>query len=360
MAFGDVIYENDFSMRTSEGAVPYAGWREQPYVTGSLVAANAGAPFTGGDVQDGWIRANNSSLCPITVFDDGDNNEVAFYKNDTTNKFAVIKQRIGNTFTSGVVAVQCDFRTPDSWVRDGQATLTLGDEAFFSPTISNADALNHRVAQAGIIYDGSDYKLKYWHRQASGTNVKVTGPTKSTWYRLVITFDLDRSKWSCDFYNLGASHPTLDTPTPATAVFSRSDIDITSSLATEISSFAIDFYFPQGNIDSAEGLANAGFYDNIRISHNGEECYVNDFNARRSRVFGGTTTATYEASGLLVTNTVGTDAYALGVDLYPASTGNGSVAQPIGIDGWRRINSAGPRTFCAYSRAYGDTADLHT
>ena len=89
VAFGDVVYENDFSTRASEGAVPYAGWREQPYLTGSLVAANAGAPFTGGDIQDGWIRANNSSLCPITVFDDGGNNEVAFYKNDTTRLQAV-------------------------------------------------------------------------------------------------------------------------------------------------------------------------------------------------------------------------------------------------------------------------------
>ena len=79
LSYGEVVYENDFATRTSKGVVPYSDWREQPYATGSLVNANAGAPFNDGDIQDGWIRANNSSFCPITVLDDGGNNEVAFY-----------------------------------------------------------------------------------------------------------------------------------------------------------------------------------------------------------------------------------------------------------------------------------------
>ena len=37
LSYGEVVYENDFAARTSKGVVPYSDWREQPYVTGSLV-----------------------------------------------------------------------------------------------------------------------------------------------------------------------------------------------------------------------------------------------------------------------------------------------------------------------------------
>lgn len=37
LAYGEVVYQNDFSTRTSKGNVPYGDWHGVNYVTGKLV-----------------------------------------------------------------------------------------------------------------------------------------------------------------------------------------------------------------------------------------------------------------------------------------------------------------------------------
>ena len=152
-SYGEVVYENDFATRMSKGAVPYAGWREQPYVTGTLVNTNASSPFADGDIQDGWILDKGQNACPVTIFDDSGNQEMVFYKKTTdTSKIALIKQRLGNTFTNGTVTAQCDLHAPTSWAAsNGQATFTLGDATFFTPEVTHNASLTYRVAQVGII-----------------------------------------------------------------------------------------------------------------------------------------------------------------------------------------------------------------
>ena len=353
LAYGEIIYQNDFATRTSTGAVPYGGWREQPYVTGQYLNT-AKDIFYGSDIQDGWILAREQNECPTAIFDDDGNQEMVFYTNGVS-KISVVKQRLGNTFTNGTVTAQCDLRAPNAWVSNGQATLTLGDETFFTPLVSHAVSQSHRVAQVGIIPNGSNGTHKFWYRRISGGNVSVSGANKTSWHRLVMTVNLDTGKWSCDFYDLGTDHPTLETATPATAAYSASNIDLTSTTATGISSIGIEGFYPMGSTRS-EDIANAIFFDNIRVWHNGEECYSNDFNTRRSRVFGGTKTATYEANSLLVTNTVGNGTYVVGRNLYPDTTGT-SDAQPVGIDGWRRINGSLANTFSVFSKGYNDSTN---
>ena len=354
LAYGEVIYENDFATRTSKGAVPYGGWREQPYVTGKFVNSDPSKPFDGTDIQDGWILSKAVNQCPVTILADNGNQEMVFYRPVNTDpKTSLVRQRIGNTFTNGTVVAQCDVRVPSAWFANGQATFTLGDESFFSPEVSHDDSQTHRVAQVGIIQDSEGYK--FWHRGKSG-NVKELGVNQSHWYRIVIVVYLDTLMWHCRIHDLGTEHPTLDTPTPAEAAFSSSlGLDIPYDNARSISSFSLDGFYPGGST-SAEGIANAILFDNVRIWHNDVECYANDFNTRRSRVIGGTPTATYEANSLLVTNTVGTGTYVVGRNLYPASTGT-NVAQPVGIDGWRRINSTGPNTFSVYDKGYNDSTN---
>ena len=88
-AFADgnrVVYENDFATRTSEGAVPYGGWRAVNYVAGQLLANTnwaSGTQFNGDDLQDNWIKAQNT--CENNAYVDDDNgNYVARLGDDST------------------------------------------------------------------------------------------------------------------------------------------------------------------------------------------------------------------------------------------------------------------------------------
>ena len=72
LAYGEVIYQNDFATRTSTGAVPYGGWREQPYVTGTYLNT-AKDIFYGSTIQDGWILVREQNQCPTVIFDDNGN-----------------------------------------------------------------------------------------------------------------------------------------------------------------------------------------------------------------------------------------------------------------------------------------------
>ena len=353
LAGGDVIYENDFATRSSAGAVPYGEWRTVTYSAGTFLADDYNSPFAGSAFQDNWIRGRNSCNCPAHIVDDNGNPEVVMHNAADNNKHVIIKHRIGNTFTSGTVTAQCDFRAPTTWtgyslVQD----MALGDERFFSPETDTSNGggeyLNYRAAQAGVIHDGS--VRKFTNRESSGTvKENTTLANTASWYRLVLSVNLDTRKYSCTFYDLGMEHPTLETPTPATAAFTKSDIDMPSAAVSSISAIAIDCYSPHGGSDTSSlDLSQTGQFDNLRVSHNGVECYVNDFATRRSRVLYGTTAAAYTADAL-VTNTVGTEMYVADSALYPARIDDRTISQPVGVDGWRRINSDLWQTPTVYS-----------
>ena len=353
MALGEVIYENDFSTRTSAGAVPYGEWREVPYSTGAFLNDNYNSPFSGNALQDNWIRGKNSCDCPTQIVSDNGNPEVVMFNAAGVNKHVIVKHRIGNTFTNGTVTAQCDFRAPTTWT--GYSLIQdfiLGDERFFSPETDTANGggvfLNYRAARGGVVHDGSSRKFTVLESSGSVKENTILANTES-WYRLVISVNLDTRKYSCAFYDLGTEHPTLETPTPETAAFSRSGVDIVNEAVTSISAIGLDCYSPHGGSDpSSLDLSQAGQFDNVRVSHNGVECYVNDFAKRRSRALFGTATATY-AADCLVTNTVWTETYAAGVSFYKAAVNNKNISQPVGIDGWRRLNSDLPVTPTVYS-----------
>ena len=111
----EVVYENDFSVRTSKGAIPYGDWRTVPYTPGKLVNDYRDDlnPFAATEYQDNWIRANNGNRCPVLVMDDNGNQEVvASCASGAGSPYAYLKQRLFNTFSSGIVTAQCDLRVP--------------------------------------------------------------------------------------------------------------------------------------------------------------------------------------------------------------------------------------------------------
>lgn len=354
----EVVYENDFSMRTSKGAIPYGDWRTVPYTPGKLVNDYITNPFQGTEYQDNWTRANNNGLCPVLVVDDNGNQEVvASCASGAASPYAYLKQRLFNTFSSGIVTAQCDLRAPTTWSGSSgfmfANRFTLGDETFFSPNTASGEYAKHLAASAGITHQNG--KRQFWRVAPNAGSVFTDGASVTSWYRIVLTVNLDTRKWSRAFYDLGTAHPTFDTPTPATASFSESDIDMPYDSVTTISAISVAAYCPYGGTGNDIDLSQAAQFDNIRVAHNGEACYVNDFTTRRSRNLApATTTGTYTAD-CLVTNTVSGETYWVGRELFPPTTGNQAVPQPVGVDGWRRLNSAGTTT----PSVYKDSSDSH-
>lgn len=343
---GEVVYQNDFATRISTGAVPYGEWREVPYVTGKLVNdgySNSIEVFRDADLQDNWIRGRNSGASYAYVIDDNGNAEALLFSGEADYaNHIIVKHRLGNTFTTGVVTAQCDFKPPEDWLwySSKHVRLLLGDETFYSPVTSMNDFTKYLAAGAGVemkgnTNPGNEYKFAPYGADLSSLPANAK---KGIWYRVVITANLDTKKYGFAMYEMGAEHPALDAETPATVAYAENGIDFWSVtkgvVANGISSIGIAGYGIAGTSD-ASLRAKTAQVDNIRVAHNGVECYVNDFSSRRSRVFDGTTTANYVAT-TPVTNTL---TYTSGTSILQAVDSSVD-KQPLGFDGWRRLNKS--------------------
>lgn len=337
-SYADVVYVNDFSSRTSAGVVPSREWREAPYAVGKLVNDSYTDPFGEAVLQDNWIKGPNNCKGFAHVVDDNGNQE-ALLSYDTTPESAahvIVKQRLGSTFLSGVVTAQCDFRPPKSWNQytPRSVRLVLGDEAFFSPETGANDYMNYIAAGAGVSYDANAYKFYKF-----GT-VTTSDAKQGVWYRVVLTANLATKKYDAAIYEMGAEHPALDAATPETPpAWSETGVNFYSEdknvQAAGISSIALFGYGVGGSADSGERDSTA-LFDNIRVWHDGELCYENDFTTRRSRnlTAGATASATYPVPSTPATNVY---SYGSATDLLAARDAQ-LPEQPVGVDGWRRLN----------------------
>ena len=128
-----------------------------PYAVGKLVndepTVNPFSASAATDFQDNWVKALSASASVVDL--DG-NPEARLIKNPTASGDSdniVARQRVGNTFTSGVVKVQCDLKAPkpDAWFNNGSRSVRLlvGDENFFSPG-NPTDHLEYLAGGVGI------------------------------------------------------------------------------------------------------------------------------------------------------------------------------------------------------------------
>ena len=364
MAFGEVIYENDFATRTSAGVVPMSEWRTCDYVTGFLTNTNGAAPFADSDnvsqMQDGWIKTADSTTDARVwrgTTGTADSAVVLGLSSTGSSKTTCfVKQRIGNTFTNGTVKIQFDFQPPENWGKYDQSdtpgnvqrrtTLSFGDENFFSPSVSQSKIYEHTIGSVGVVLVSQSGRKVYWNADKDVADAAPSDQavTQGNWLRVVATIDLDARKWGFSMYDMG-EHPAFGDATPASAVCSESDLPFADDSVTSISSIAlggIGVYWRTGSPFSASTVpTHVARFDSIRIWHNnGEACYENDFDTRRWRTFGGTASHTYVAD-CLVTNRVENEIYVLDQYLVPDRENSGTTVQPEGIDRWRRVNKDG-------------------
>ncbi len=363
---GEVIYQNDFTTRTSAGPIPSGKWRQQSYFAGLMANTDYEKPF--GDItsappqnmQDGWIKNKSTgtkSGANAYIYKDAGNNSMAVlgHTNAATISSSpilgrvILKQRIGNTFTRGIVTMRLDMRPPAVWqsFSDGlrRAIVCVGDEDYFSPDVEKPSIFSRTAATAGIYIE--DLR-KVYYRSNSGEVRENAEIAQGHWLRLVLTLDLDNRTWGFSIYDMGTDHPGQNATLPATPVYTRSAIPFCDSSVTSISAIALCGFGVCWNADGDQSAAPAGAvcFDNIFIFHNDEECYRNNFGTREWRdLAAGTAVATYVAD-CTVTNTVGTEMYtwpspigANGVTIVPSKK-DGGVSEPIGLDGWRRLYTA--------------------
>lgn len=342
-AFAETVYENDLSSRTSKGEVPSAEWRKVSYEQGPLVNSDysTNGAFGGDNLQDNWIKGQNGCKANASVVgDEGNPMALAFYKSSDSTQHVILKHRLGNVFTSGVVTAQCDIKPPSSWGTYSPKTvrLYLGDEDFFSPETDVNTYLWHVSAGAGITYHDGSSTYRFWQYGAALDNQPVSSQGGSGWFRVVLSANLGTKTFDVSVYELGVEHPTLDTPTPTTSAYTASGCTFygeTKGVSlSSISAIGIGGYGVAGTTNATDRARTAQF-DNLRVWHNGVECYANDFSARRSRRLDtGAMVAQYAATAL-ATNTL---AYALNTTLsMPLNTS--LAVQPVGVDGWRRLGN---------------------
>lgn len=369
-AFGEVIYENDFSTRTSAAAIRSAEWKQVDYAIDYLANTNGAKPWAsyngstaGQRCQDGWIKSQEArNQGNARVYADNGNNmatlgdAAADNSIATSRKVCIVKQRLGATFTNGTVTVQFDFLPPASWAScDGvlrRAVFSVGDEGFFSPDVSNDKVYRHTVGSVGVVLtnfsasSSANLRYVYWNADVDSANTAPSSQevTRSAWHRVIMTIDLNARAWGFSMYEMG-NHPSFDAVTPATPVHSENGLPFADTTVTSVSSICLNGYgvvwssssYPSSN---APTPTHAAAFDNIRVFHNGQECYANDFAASRRRRLDGSTTWTYTPD-CLVTNRVEDEVYVVEQNLVPDRENNGTTVQPEGIDRWRRVNKDG-------------------
>lgn len=365
-AVAATVYENDFASRTSGGAVPYGGWRAVNYVAGQrLVNADyaAASQFVGDDLQDNWIKAPNTSSNDAYV-DDLNGNYVArlgadfetdLVQYDSSGSITnaegghvVILQRIGNTFSNGTVTVTFDMLPPTEWwyytgqsptsldgdtsgrTKNRNCILGLGNEDLYAPANATAYATNLLFTVGASYFWKKDISWGRYVYIYDGDGERRADETfvKGHWLRYVVTVDLDESKWGFSCYDMGTTAPALDAATPAVAVYSASNLKFRSTDKEKVvSTIAFGGYAVRAGDSAAR-------FDNVRVAHNGVECYVNDFNTRRSRNLAvSSATAEYAAERSVFDSLT----YPATNNLLYGTAGTTDILTP-GFDGWKRRN----------------------
>lgn len=362
-----VIYQNDFSMRTSKDPVPSGDWQEQAYHVGPL-ALNYGGTWGGmatpyadaSQIQDGWALANvmgsnpqNYVMAPVCVAADG-GNPCFMQQGVGTARTSLATHPIGNDFTNGIVRISVDMRAPATWPADGAGARVM---PLFKSQMNalNWGGLYQTPAAFGMIWRASSSKtvpflLTGWNNetQAVGNDLSDTAMGRN-WHRLVLVVNLDAQRIGCKVYNLGTAHPTPETSGTLVVSVEGPNYCFYRPLTAARGAISGIGIFTD-RVSAAEGdTDNSVCMDNLSVEWRapGETeyriCYENDFATRRVRTIcpTGTVSGAYAATTTLASDEF--TGYEAGKKLVPDcdTTLKNVTPQPTGVDNWRRINDDG-------------------
>ena len=380
-AFG-VFYANDFATRRTSDATPSGRWMEADYASGwlarsvSSISSEGREPYnTSTEYQDGWTMKTGYCRNEVlfTVAGDSSNQGALVNAKSGTTSYqsaTIAMQPFYNEFTSGVLKVSVDIRTPAlsaSFNASGTACATFAP--FYKSTLETTSSTFAAPMHFGPanMQDAN----KVWHLCAvtrgretdSSPGGSYFGPSdrrndlaSGSWVRYVAEINLGAGTYKATFADLGTEHPTPDTTGVSTNDFRRSEDDAGSTtfafldpLTEQTGGVAGLAFYVQG-IRQAANTADAPMYDNIAVSWKAPDeeefalVYENDFSTRRYRQAepAGTASGTY--SPVPTTNVVQSSFYDRwqGSSDYGVSESGARRLVPdgapyVGQDGWRRI-----------------------
>ena len=372
----EVVYQNDFSTRTSKNPIPDSRWLSMPYVVGSMVKDISDAAFdytalwsaenTGG-MQDNWREVQHSDNRPFTadVAEDGDNRYLRISTGTSGEGTTGVAHTFGNSFTDGVLRMSFDFKCLPTWTYSNsylrfqpltRAALKRPDSFGETILFNFGFQRNTKETETRAIYG---YYKEDRTTSDSRDSVGTVGAslTIGNWYRLSADMDVGEGKISAvRLYDLGTGHPSLGTDpgAPIWCVDDKND-RYTKAVVTAdnpVEGFALRIK------DISKAADNARCVDNIACSWKApgaaafESVYENDFSTRRyrtlspdgSKAFGYTPVERTVISDRFsyVANDTWNKSLEDTTPLLPEPAA--ADPQPVGYDGWRRSNKSGKAT----------------
>ena len=382
----ELVYQNDFSTRTSGDLPPGVAWTRFKYTPGipladnyeaQGLAANSGAwytrPYSWKPDQDGWtksvayvLRANyvhttvSDESNPALVFS---NKDAYIYDGDTyaRDHTACVMHPLRNVFTNGMLKAQFDIRQPESY--NGTVYCWFRLEQEYDMRINHSDTGSFPL-EVGLT---SGYLAGGWRPAESNESVRVYytfgAVTSLHWYRYYITYNIDNETFEFDVYDLGTDRIHMDAMPSGSKMVSRSGC-FRHSIASRggISGVMIRHTGQNtGALYGEEGYNDDKAYkiDNIKVAWQKPgtigyvDCYRNDFTRSERRTIDGSrqmshTYVSHEVADYLdftyrsdfvrsVDNREGPGSAAATPYLTPAydSTNRDNAPQLVGLDGWR-------------------------
>ena len=330
----EVCYENDFSTRRYRTlSVPKRETSAAYSASTNTVASETFANYPAGNVEiyknalvpdpvapnadaqpvgfDGWRRLpyNNSTCRPAvafygnTMFDPGGTGgKMLTFGN--SGAYGVFGQPLGDRATTGTMKISADFRLPsrDPGTRPDLAYDTEGRQhaavGFGSASLYRAGSsslASNLVGGVGYRFNVSDGDantnyVPYVIGESSGSSVTYEVPdswkqlVKDSWYRMEVTANLDERAYSIAVTPLGAASVTADFAPTEAPIFERSGLPFASDVA-DIGSFYIYGFGYGSNVTTNEEryaryINHRVCVDNIRVWHNDNVIYSNDFATR--------------------------------------------------------------------------------
>ena len=343
----DVLYRNDFSLRTSSNPIPATNvWHvATPYPStpttlcatpqsfaadGGFTSTNLlfsgdrsfyywGDKYEGRGSCDGWFSPwqaprvlsgeTINKLRPVLRFD-GDNPAATFSYETATRRFGVALHSLHNEFTNGQVKIEVDIRGATKWINDSGVTKHAVVSLF--PVYDKyMDILAWEGTRATIssfpgcfgVYaaatDGTTTRPSHWESHSTLTNttsaVYIGGSSANGWFRFVVTYDLDSEKYGGDVYVIkkatdADSHPTFETVV-STVHGSFADVDFGGKMTDATRGISGIGLYAHGSFNDVDAntITNKTLIDNMRVSWKApgaesfETVYENDFSTRRYR-----------------------------------------------------------------------------
>ena len=256
-------------------------WKKLPYRDHAGGGGNASVHAYGGTTYDAGGAGGNM----LTYGDQGN--------------FSTIGQTLGKVFTTGKVKISVDARLPEgdrltTSIARRRMAVGLGSLALYNTAATSADACAqiaagfgyHRLNNTGIC-SSKPYTLAAY---SSGDEpnrdypASYTAPDTNTWYRMVVEADLDAKTYDVSMTPLGTASVLPDFVPVASPIFAATDLPFAANVA-DIGSFYL-YGYGYGAATTASYIQSRVCFDNIRVWHNSDLIYENDFTTRTRTLTG--------------------------------------------------------------------------